>query len=395
VSRARDDVRALRVGVVVLLAAVLFAAGIWTLGQSSRFWSPKVDYRVRFRSVEGLSRGSTVSVAGYTIGTVTDIRLPEDPSENVPEPARVDPPEKVLDRRPLVELTLSVERKNTRYIREDTRARQKTLGLLGDRYVDLTPGTPSSKELPAGALIQAVQPPNLEDILQQGESLADNLGTLIAKLSQIVDQVQSGEGILGALVTGTDEGRELIADLKGTAASIRSVADKLDQGTGVAGMLLNDERPAKDLKATLSTMRRVAGRLDSGDGLLPRLLSDDESATELLNNLQAAAEEMRTFTASLGDERGLLARLTADEELADDLVSDLRETASSFARLSRRIEEGEGSLGKLIQDETLYRGLNDILAGASKSVLTRWFVTRSQKSGAEERLESAPAPVQQ
>ena len=55
--------------------------------------------------------------------------------------------------------------------------------------------------------------------------MADALGTLIAKLSQIVDRVQSGEGILGALVTGTDEGRALIADL--AAGTVLRVASGL------------------------------------------------------------------------------------------------------------------------------------------------------------------------
>ena len=69
----------------------------------------------------------------------------------------------------------------------------------------------------------------------------------------------------------------------------------------------------------------------------------------------------------------------------------MKEASQSLARMTRRIEEGEGTLGKLINDETLYQGLNDILAGASKSVLTRWFVNRSQKRGVEDRSATEAA----
>ena len=60
---------------------------------------------------------------------------------------------------------------------------------------------------------------------------------------------------------------------------------------------------------------------------------------------------------------------------------------NASALLAEGLAQGEGTLGKLMVDETLYEGLNDMLAGAHKSRLTRWVLTRSQKKGAEERLK--------
>ena len=45
---------------------------VWVaLGESSRLWSPTVEYRVLFSNVQGILRGAPVSVAGYTIGKVS------------------------------------------------------------------------------------------------------------------------------------------------------------------------------------------------------------------------------------------------------------------------------------------------------------------------------------
>ena len=63
-----------------------------------------------------------------------------------------------------------------------------------------------------------------------------------------------------------------------------------------------------------------------------------------------------------------------------------------------RLLTAHSLLGKLVHDETLYLGINDIFAGSRNSLLTRWFISRSQKAGAEERLErerkaSPPPPA--
>src|SRR5687768_983448 len=97
-SQGKDVVRAFRVGIVVLSSLALLIAAIFLLGQNTRVWSKKVDYRIDFSNVQGLAAGSIVSVAGYRIGTVKELVLPRDITEG------------------LVQIHIAVEKANHHYI---------------------------------------------------------------------------------------------------------------------------------------------------------------------------------------------------------------------------------------------------------------------------------------
>ena len=95
----------------------------------------------------------------------------------------------------------------------------------------------------------------------------------------------------------------------------------------------------------------------------------------------------------LGQEFGGYARQI---ELGIQRVKRAQEALSEVALGGTAVGTGLNAhpqFGKLVADETLYRGLNDILAGAQKSRLTRWFVRRSQKAGIQDRLKAASSPT--
>ena len=72
-----DAVTSLRVGVVVALAMALLMGAIWMLGEKTQLFTAKVQFYSKFRNVVGLEEGSDVRLAGYRIGHVSGIRLPE------------------------------------------------------------------------------------------------------------------------------------------------------------------------------------------------------------------------------------------------------------------------------------------------------------------------------
>jgi len=87
-------------------------------------FTAKTRYLVRLVSVSGLQVGSQVQLNGVNVGSVERIVLPVDMGEN------------------LLEVWISVDSRYEQRIRRDSVARIKTLGLLGDKYVELTSGSP-------------------------------------------------------------------------------------------------------------------------------------------------------------------------------------------------------------------------------------------------------------
>jgi len=86
----------------------------------------------------------------------------------------------------------------------------------------------------------------------EGAALADDLGELSQALSALVNDIESEDGLLNAMVY--DE--QLTNDLKNTAQSLASVAASLDSGEGTAGMLAKDPELYEDLRALVNGAQR-------------------------------------------------------------------------------------------------------------------------------------------
>ena len=101
--------------VLVGIAAVLYLA--IQVGSARFFGSDSYTITARFSSASGVNPGSRVEIAGVRVGSVKDV---------------------VLDQR--FDAIVTLELPNTLELDEDTIASIKTAGLIGDRYINLSPG---------------------------------------------------------------------------------------------------------------------------------------------------------------------------------------------------------------------------------------------------------------
>lgn len=125
------------VGLFVLLGLVCVAYLTIKLGRMELFETKGFELTARFNSVSGLRVGADVEMAGVPVGRVAAITLDDDPTR----------------RQALVRLVLDRDLK----LSTDTIASVKTSGLIGDKYIAITPG--GSEELLApGSLITDTEP---------------------------------------------------------------------------------------------------------------------------------------------------------------------------------------------------------------------------------------------
>ena len=115
--------REVKVGLLVLAALVVFAAGIFLVGDRQQLFARKNSYTVKLDSTSGIARGGSVQLNGVNVGQVQRVTLPEDPSITQ------------------ITVEVSVDRRFSSRIREDSLVRIKTLGLLGDKYIEISSGS--------------------------------------------------------------------------------------------------------------------------------------------------------------------------------------------------------------------------------------------------------------
>ncbi|HVS01520.1 MAG TPA: MlaD family protein [Thermoanaerobaculia bacterium] len=367
----------LRVGLLVLGALVVLAVGIFLIGEQNRLFTSKNRYFITVRNVGGLNEGNPVRLNGVTVGLVEQIHLPKEIAE-----------EELVIR-------ISIEELYEERIRQDSVARIRTLGLLGDKYIDVTSGSPGTPVIPPGGQIPTAPQTDVDQLVASGEDMVENMVAISHSLRNVLDRVDRGEGLLGDLTADTEEGRAIKESVTASVASLERFAASLESGKGPLTRLLHDEVMAERLASSVDRLAAVLDDLEHGDGLLPSLIYDPamrEDAQATLAELRTTSEQVRRLTLEIEQDDGLLQRLLRDEELAERVARDLAGITHNLHQVSLKLNRGEGTAARLINDAQIYDAVNDILVGVDESPLLRWLIRNRQEKGIEKRYEQQRQP---
>jgi phospholipid/cholesterol/gamma-HCH transport system substrate-binding protein len=366
-----------KVGLLLVVALCLFGLGIFLIGEKSNLFSTKNQYVIYFRTVSGLNEGNPVQLNGVEVGTVSSVVLPTDADS---EQIRVE---------------IEVERRYAERVREDSEARIKTLGLLGDKYVELTTGSASEEPIPPGGVIPAAAPTDVDRLIASGEDVMDNVVKISADLRDILARMEEGEGLLGELTTESETGRRMTDAVIETMESIQRVMEEVENGDGTLSRLINDPELADRIGGSVDHLEGVLDKAENGDGLLPALLNDPATREQFdvtLAQLRDVSETLNAFSHDLQEGNGLLPRLMGDEEYADEVTGEIQRVLERIDNLVTKLDEGEGTAGQLINDPSVYQAVQDIIVGIDESRLLRWLIRNRQKKGIEERYEDEGGP---
>lgn len=172
------------VGTFVLLAVAMAVVFFWLMGSFSVVHS-NPRYHLRFSFAGGIEVGSPVRVSGVKVGRVESI----DFLQTVEGADRA-----------AIEITISVARKAVGVIREDSRFFVNIAGIIGERYVEISPGSSEAALLPPGSRIRAVDPPRIDQLLSQGYGV---FGRIQEFLDQNEKSVTSFLNLMAKLMADT------------------------------------------------------------------------------------------------------------------------------------------------------------------------------------------------
>jgi phospholipid/cholesterol/gamma-HCH transport system substrate-binding protein len=133
----------LAVGVFVIIGILALAYLSIKLGQVSLFGAGGYAVNVDFPSVGGLKSGSSVEIAGVEIGRVESIGLHD------------------YQARVILRLNSGVK------IQDDSIASIKTKGLIGEKYVRISPGGSDKIIQPGGKIREVEAPVDFEELLSK------------------------------------------------------------------------------------------------------------------------------------------------------------------------------------------------------------------------------------
>ena len=159
----RSITNELKVGVLVVVCILVLAGLLYKTGS---FDFKKEGYKVKvlFNVVSGVQRNAPVRLAGVEIGQVKDIELSYANGTKV-----------------AVTLWLGEGAK----LRKDSKAYITALGLMGEKYIEISPGSENAPYLKTGETINGEDPLEFDALARKGENIADALEETLANIKAL------------------------------------------------------------------------------------------------------------------------------------------------------------------------------------------------------------------
>lgn len=302
-----------KVGIFVIIACVVLAYMTVKVTTGVFMPSDTYDLDVFFDNVTGLKTNSPVEIAGIEVGLVDAIRL--DGGR-----ARV-----TLRLRPDVKITA------------DAAATIRTRGVMGDKFVEIDPGSEAFPELgDGGRIVHAETPADLDALFSKIGEIADDIRIVARSAANVFGGPQGEQDLRLAFESLRDAAVGLNAMVQSNAETVEYIVNNF-----------------RDFSADL---RDISGANKDG---IDRIVTNLESASQ---ELKHTLEQAGAVLAKIDSGEGPLAKLVNDP----DMGRDLQETMASLESVSRKIDEGQGTLGRLINDDAAADELDKALEGLNK-----------------------------
>ena len=302
-----------RVGIFLIIALALGATAIVLIGRTGNVFGERYQLVTLVRSAAGLVPGAEVQLAGQAVGQVDRVALIL--PENRPEGGQA------------VALWLEVNVAVQAQIREDSRAQVRTQGLLGDRLIDIRPGSAEARILQDGDTLQAASSVDFDALIAEGSEAVGDLVEITSNLAELTRGVLEGEGTIGQLVTDAALYDRMVS-LAGSMDTLLSAAADSD---GPVMRMLEDDSLYLSIRSTLTSLDSLAAGVARGEGSLGRMLTTDTLYSALLGSVARTD----SLLASLESGDGAMGRLFTDPALYEELLK----TVVDFGALLEAVRE--------------------------------------------------------
>ena len=199
----------MKLGIFVTIGIALFIVRIYFIGDKQQLFSSTFHVSSIFKDINGLTVGNNVRFSGINVGIIEDIQQITDST------VRVD---------------MQIEESSRKFIKKNAVGVIGSDGLMGNKLLIITAGTPGQKPLADNDVIKTSQPVTMDDILIKLKVTGDNAANITNDLAIIMQNVREGKGTVGKLMMDS----ALAENLGGAIVNIKQAAGGLKQNMNAA-----------------------------------------------------------------------------------------------------------------------------------------------------------------
>ena len=352
-----------KLGLFVLIVFMVFL--FFTINMGSLFFTRgELVYRVFFHDIGTLEVGAPVKQAGYDVGEVNKISR-----QTIYEPTSS------------TFIVVDIQVSNDSLISSDSKASILTLGMMGEKYIEITFG--SGERAPSGTRIEGQGPVEISRVMEKASQLADtaqqtiqsfnaiignasfqtDMTQLIANFKRFSEELNSIIGgeehnfqkIVANLIVASDNLKSMIATAELFITDARAMLGKNDKN--IAKTLENTaaisqdvrENLVKDLKEMSGNLKSVSAQLNDAVARADRMMDKidnviDENrpdvkkvmsnVTELSARAGRATQRVDEILEHIQKQDGLVHNLIYDKEMAVAAKESIREASGLLKNVS-------------------------------------------------------------
>ncbi len=290
--------RETKIGVFIGISLFIIATFVFVVGDLSTFFRKKgYPLFVDYASASGLEERAVVRMAGVKVGFVRSIRLKGSRAE--------------------VELSINPGIN----VPKGSKATLASLGLLGEKHIEIIPGKADEFCL-AGGQLEGIPPVSF-----------DQMGTLLLAIGDEFKEI-------GRTVGETVGGEESRANFQDMLRNLATFSEDLNQFFG---------EHKGDIRRGLTSSNQAIQVFEEQVEKVSRNID------ELVSILKETVEENRT-------------EIKVNLKNIQELIRAIEESLKIVNQTLEKINKGEGTLGKLIQDPDLYRRVEGAMEELEKVI---------------------------
>ncbi len=304
---ANNTRKEIRVGAMIALGLVIIFSAFFIIGGKDGLFSKRYKLYARFDNIQGLTIGAPVRLGGWKVGTVNSIEFTDDAKGEA------------------IIIMMTIDYKSFIRIREDSRARLGSMGLLGDRTLDISLGSPEFRPLAPGEFI----PVQSGDVIKDVEAIASNA-------KEISQKINEGDGSFSKIINDP----RLYTNIDSLLLIWTDISNKINMGEGNVAKLFNDPKLYNNVNLFLKKSNELMDNVNAGQGTLGKLATDDKLYTHtdsLLAQLNTTLEKINSGEGTMGQlmvNQDLYMKLDKTLGSLDSLLIDLRENPGRYVKLS-------------------------------------------------------------
>lgn len=265
----------LRIGLVVTIGLIFLFSAVFLTANITNFFSPRVSFSAVINNIQGLRIGAPVWLYGVEVGNVSAINLTT--SGTV--------------------VSLSIDNNKFGFIHKDALAMIMTMGILGDKYIEISPGSSNEPYLTKGDTIIGQSTVGFEQITSAAYTTMAVLDSSVSKLQLLLSYFVEGNGSFKKFL----EDPSFYNHLTSSLSELDDLINKIDTANGTMRMLVDDPTLYRNLNEAVEQFTAFFNRINyevgDGNGVANALIQD----SSLAKNLRETMGQLKTASQSLND----------------------------------------------------------------------------------------------